>query len=187
MPLEQIELKRLFRQTLYLVEKYHLKIPPNLFLLNKALVYLEGIGRSLDPDFNAVEQIQPFIKETILKKFRLHTIARKWQKSFEELFVLFQQSPQEIREIFSLLKKGEIKLKLEHKALERFIAKQEQANNRLALSIIVAALIIASALVMLSDIPPLIFGIPGMALIGFLVAGLVGLCLLIDFFRSGKL
>jgi len=186
-PLEQIELKRLFRQTLYLVERYHLKIPPNLFLLNKALVYLEGIGRSLDPDFNAVEQIQPFIKETILKKFRLHTIARKWQKGLEELFTVFQQSPQEIREIFSLLKKGEIKLKLEHKALERFIAKQEQANNRLALAIIVAALIIASALVMLSDIPPLIFGIPGMALIGFLVAGLVGLCLLIDFFRSGKL
>ena len=186
-PLEQIELKKLFRQTLYLVERYHLKIPPDLFLLNKALVYLEGIGRSLDPDFNAVEQIQPFIKETISKKFRLHTIARKWHKGFEELFAVFQQSPQEIREIFSLLKKGEIKLKFEHETLERFIAKQEQATNRLGLAIIAAALIIASALVMLSDIPPLIFGIPGVALMGFLVAGFVGLCLLIALFRSGKL
>ncbi|MDL1955555.1 MAG: AarF/UbiB family protein [Candidatus Desulfofervidus auxilii] len=185
-PLKQIELKRVFRQVLYLVEKHHLKIPPDLFLLNKALVSLEGIGRSLDPDFNAVEQIQPFVKEIILKKFSLRNIIHKGQKSFWELFVLFQESPQEIREFLSLLKKGEIKVKFEHKGLETFIAKQDQVNNRLSFAIISASLIISSALIVLSDIPPFIFGIPIIGLIGFLVAGFMGLWLLIAIFRSGK-
>jgi ubiquinone biosynthesis protein len=99
-PLKQIELKRVFRQALYLIEKHHLKIPPDLFLLNKSLVYLESTGRSLDPDFNAVEQIQPFIKEIILKKISPRTVAHKWQKSLFESFALFQEFPEEIRNMF---------------------------------------------------------------------------------------
>ena len=186
-PLQQIELKRVFRQALFFVEKHHLKIPPDLFLLNKALVYLEGTGRSLDPDFNAVEQIQPFIKEIILKKISPRTIAHKLQKSIFEFFTLFQEFPQEIRNTFSLLKTGEMKIKFEHKGLEPFIAKQDQVSNRLAFAIIAAALIIGSALIVLSKTPPLIFSIPVIGLAGFLVAAFMGLRLLIAIFRSGKL
>jgi len=186
-PLKQIELKRVFRHALYFVEKHHLKIPPDLFLLNKALVYLEGTGRSLDPDFNAVEQIQPFIKEIILKKISPHTIAHKLQKSIFEFFTLFQEFPQEIRTVFSLLKTGEMKIKFEHKGLEPFIGKQDQVSNRLAFAIIAAALIIGSALIVLSQTPPLVFGIPVIGLAGFLVAAFMGLWLLIAIFRSGKL
>jgi ubiquinone biosynthesis protein len=186
-PLKQIELERVFRQVLYLVEKHHLKIPPDLFLLNKALVYLEGIGRSLDPDFNTVEQIQPFIKEIILKKFSPGTVAHKWKKSLFEFFTLFQEFPQEIRTVFSLLKTGEMKIKFEHKGLEPFIGKQDQVSNRLAFAIIAAALIIGSALIVLSKTPPLIFSIPVIGLAGFLVAAFMGLWLLIAIFRSGKL
>lgn len=187
LPLKQIELKKVFRQVLYLVEKHHLKMPPDLFLLNKTLVYLEGIGSSLDPDFNAVEQIQPFIKEIILKKFSPRTIAHNWQKSLFEFFTLFHEFPEEIRNIFSLLKTGKMKVKFEHRGLEPFIAKQDQVSNRLAFAIIAAALIIGSALIVLSQTPPLVFGIPVIGLAGFLLAAFMGLWLLIAIFRSGKL
>jgi len=186
-PLKQIELKRVFRQALYLVDKHRLKIPPDLFLLTKALVSIESSGSSLDPDFNAVEQIQPFIKEIILKKFSPHTIAHKLKKSLFEFFALFQEFPEEIRNMFSLLKSGEMKVKFEHRGLEPFIAKLDQVSNRLAFAIIAAALIIGSALIVLSQTPPLIFGIPVIGLAGFLVAAFMGLGLLIAIFRSGKL
>jgi ubiquinone biosynthesis protein len=186
-PLKQIELKRVLRQALYLVEKHRLKIPPGLFLLTKALVYLESTGSSLDPDFNAVEEIQPFIKEIILKKFSPHTIANKLKKSLFEFFALFQEFPEEIRNIFSMLKSGAMKVKFEHRGLEPFIAKLDQVSNRLAFAIIAAALIIGSALIVLSQTPPLIFGIPVIGLAGFLVAAFMGLGLIIAIFRSGKL
>ena len=186
-PLKQIELKRVFRQALYLIEKHHLKIQPELFLLGKALVSIESIGSSLDPDFNAVEQTQPFIKEFILKKFSPHAIANKLKKSLFDFFALFQEFPEEIRNIFSLLKSGEMKLKFDHRGLEPFIAKMDQVSNRLAFSIIAAALIIGSALIVLSQTPPLIFGVPVIGLVGFLVAAFMGLGLLIAISRSGKL
>ncbi len=186
-PLKQIKLKRIFRQALYLIEKHRLKIQPELFLLGKALVSIESIGSSLDPDFNAVEQTQPFIKEIILKKFRPHAIAHKLKKSLFEFFALFQEFPEEIRNIFSLLKSGEMKIKFEHRGLEPFIAKLDQVSNRLAFAIIAAALIIGSGLIVLSQTPPLIFGIPVIGLVGFLVAAFMGLGLLIAISRSGKL
>jgi ubiquinone biosynthesis protein len=186
-PLKQIKLKRVFRQALYLVEKHRLKIQPELFLLGKALVSIESTGSSLDPDFNVVEQTQPFIKEIILKKFSPHTIAHKLKKSLFEFFALFQEFPEEIRNIFSLLKSGEMKVKFEHRGLEPFIAKLDQVSNRLAFAIIAAALIIGSGLIVLSQTPPLIFGIPVIGLVGFLVAAFMGLGLLIAISRSGKL
>jgi ubiquinone biosynthesis protein len=187
LPLKQIVLERAFRQVLYLVEKHRLKIPPDLFLLNKALISLEGIGRLLDPDFNAVEQIQPFIKEIILKKISPRTVAHKWQKSLLESFALFQELPEEVRDMFSLLKKGEMKLNFEHKGLEPFMAKQDKISNRLVFAIIAASLIIGSALIVLSQTPPLFFGIPVIGLGGFLVAAFMGLRLLFAIFHSGKL
>jgi ubiquinone biosynthesis protein len=67
------------------------------------------------------------------------------------------------------------------------MAKQDKISNRLAFSIIAAALIIGSALIVLSQTPPLFFGIPVLGLGGFLVAAFMGLRLLFAIFRSGKL
>jgi ubiquinone biosynthesis protein len=185
-PLKQIELKRLFRQVLYIVEKHRLKIPPDLFLLNKALVALEGLGKSLDPDFDAITQIKPFIKRIIIQKYNPFLMARRWQRELGEVILLLQELPQEVREIIRLFKKGEIKVKLEHKNLEDFITKQDQVSNRLAFAIIVAALIVGSALIVLANTPPFFFGIPIIGLLGFLIAGIMSVWLLIAIFRSGK-
>ena len=89
--------------------------------------------------------------------------------------------------MFSMLKKGELKVNFEHKGLEPLIAKQDQVSNRLAFAIIAAALIIGSALIVLSQTPPLFFGIPVIGLGGFLMAAFMGLRLLLAIFRSGKL
>ncbi len=185
-PLKQIRLKHLFRQVLSIVERHHLRIPPDLFLLNKALVALEGLGKSLDPEFDAITHIKPFIKKIVSQKYNPFLMARRWQRGLGELIFLLQELPQEIREIVRLFKRGEFKIRLEHKHLEDFIAKQDQVSNRLAFAIIVAALIVGSALIVLANTPPYFFGIPAIGLLGFSIAGIMGILLLIAIFRSGK-
>ncbi len=185
-PLKQIELRRLFRQALYIVEKHRLRVPPDLFLLNKALVALEGLGKSLDPDFDAISAIEPFIKRLIAQKYSPWAVAQKWHRGVENLMRIFQILPQEFQEIITLLKKGEINVKLEHIKLDLLIAKLDRISNRLAFAIIAAALIVGSALITIANIPPFILGIPVIGFLGFLIAGFMGLWLLIAIFRSGK-
>ncbi|RLD94793.1 MAG: hypothetical protein DRI93_03480 [Aquificota bacterium] len=63
----------------------------------------------------------------------------------------------------------------------------DKISNRIAFSIIIGALIIGSALIVLSKTPPFMFGISIIGIVGFVVAGLMGMWLLIAILRRGKL
>ncbi|MBW2739464.1 MAG: AarF/ABC1/UbiB kinase family protein, partial [Deltaproteobacteria bacterium] len=63
----------------------------------------------------------------------------------------------------------------------------DQISNRIAFAIVIAALIIGSALIVLSKTPPFLFGISFIGIIGFLAAALMGLWLLIAILKKGKL
>jgi ubiquinone biosynthesis protein len=74
---------------------------------------------------------------------------------------------------------------MEHRGLDKLIAAQHQTNNRLSFSIIIAALLVGSALIVISDTPPLLYGISLIGIIGFLAASVMGIWLLIAIFRKG--
>ena len=62
----------------------------------------------------------------------------------------------------------------------------EQASNRLALAVVVAALLVGSSMVIISDIPPIVAGMPVTSLIGYILAGFMGICLLIPVLRKPR-
>jgi len=63
----------------------------------------------------------------------------------------------------------------------------DQISNRVSFSIIIAALIIGSALIVISDVPPLFYGISLIGIVGFLTAAVMGMWLLIAILRKGRL
>ncbi|MBW1933361.1 MAG: AarF/ABC1/UbiB kinase family protein, partial [Deltaproteobacteria bacterium] len=58
---------------------------------------------------------------------------------------------------------------------------------RLAFAIVLASLIIGSSLIVLSGIPPKWHGIPVIGLAGFIIAGVMGLWLLVSIIRRGSM
>jgi len=181
-PLSQIELKRLYHQILYLVGKHRLRIPQDLFLLDKALVVMEGIGLKLDPNFHAVEEIKPFVRNLIARRYNPKMVFRRWQRHWGEIFTFLETIPIETKELFTLLKKGKIKLEIQHQDLEKIMEKQSQIGNRLVLAIIAAAFMVSSALIILAGLPPFIFDIPFLGIIGLTIAFVLILVLVIAVF-----
>ncbi len=78
-------------------------------------------------------------------------------------------------------------LKLEHRGLLPMERSLDRVSNRVSFAIVLAAQLIGSALIVLSDIPPRWYGIPIIGLAGFLVAGIMGFWLLISIIRHGKI
>ena len=64
---------------------------------------------------------------------------------------------------------------------------QDRTSNRMSFAIIIAALIIGSALIVISKIPPLVFGISFIGIIGYLVAAVMGIWLLVAIIKKGRL
>jgi ubiquinone biosynthesis protein len=185
--LKELELGKLLHQLLEMVARHRLRIPPDLFLMIKALSTVEGLGRMLDPDFDAMEQAAPFVKRIQLERLHPRRIAGDMAESGAEFINLLREIPGEVREILRQARHGRVKMEFEHRGLEPMLSSHDRISNRIAFAIVLASLVIGSSLIVLSDIPPKWHGIPVIGLAGFLVAGVMGFWLLVTILRRGRM
>ena len=104
-----------------------------------------------------------------------------------DIFKFFEQFPKDLMEIALLLKKRQLSVQLEHQGLQDLLEAHNQVSNRISFSIIIAALLIGSALIVISKTPPLFYGISLIGILGFLFAAVLGIWLLIAILRKGSL
>jgi ubiquinone biosynthesis protein len=186
-PLKDVDLGALLHKLLDVATRHRLGIPPDLFLMIKALSTVEGLGRMLDPDLDVIEQASPFMKRMQLNRVNPQRIATDIANSGNEFLRLLKDIPREVRIILKMARQGKVKMEFEHRGLEPMLAGHDRISNRLSFAIVLASLIIGSGLIVLSGVPPKWHEIPIIGLAGFLFAGLMGFWLLISIIRSGKM
>lgn len=186
-PLKELELVKLLHQLLDLVAKYRLRVPPDLFLMIKALGTVEGVGRLLDPEFDVIRQSAPFLQRIQLNRLNPRRLSRDMLSYGAELIHLLKEIPGEIRKILRQTREGKIKIEFHHRALEPLLSTLDRVSNRLAFAIVLASLVIGSSLIVLAGIPPKWHDIPVIGLAGFVIAGVMGFWLLISILRRGSM
>ena len=185
--LKEINLEKFLKQFLDMAARHRLTIPPDLFLMIKALSTVEGLGCSLDPDFNAVAQAAPFIRRIYLDRLHPKRIAEDLYESGKDLLYLAKDVPGELREILKLVRTGKARIAFEHRGLEPVLSTLDRIINRLAFAMVLSSLVIGSSLIVLSGIPPRWHDISIVGLLGFLIAFLMGIWLLWTILRHGKM
>ena len=186
-PLKDMEIGKLLQDLLQLTIRFRLRLPPDIFLLIKALSSIEGVGRTLDPEFDLIAHADPFIKRIKLERFAPQRISTDVMDMMSRLLQFLHQFPQDLMELSGMIRQQRLTFQLEHKGLENMLATQDQTSNRMSFAIIIAALIIGSALIVISEIPPLVFGISLIGIIGYLVAAIMGIWLLLAIIKKGRL
>jgi ubiquinone biosynthesis protein len=186
-PLHEIVFSKVLNHLLELTARHRLGIPPDLFLMMKALGTVEGVALLLDPEFDMIAQTAPFIEEVKLERFRPEKIVSDLVRLGSDLFQFMHQFPGDLIEISRMIKQRKFLIQIEHTGLEKMRSTQDQTSNRISFSIIIAALLIGSALIIISAIPPLLYGISLIGIIGFLTATVMGLWLLVAILKKGKL
>jgi len=186
-PLKELRIEDLFHQLLELITRHQLQLPPDMFLMVKALAQVEGLGLVLDPDFDMTEKVAPFIKRLKLERFSPKQVVGDFLDSGGGLIQLLKEIPGELRDILKQVRQGKASIGFEHKGLEKLIFALDRSSNRIAFAVVVASLIIGSSLVIRSNLGPFIFGFPVLGVAGFSIAGVFGIWLLISILRSGRM
>jgi ubiquinone biosynthesis protein len=185
--LQEIKTSKMVNQLLELCAANGLRIPPDLFLMMKAFVSIEDVARKLDPDFNMLGHAVPYVTTAKYMKLSPSKIAENLLGIARESYKLIQQLPVDTMEILGLVKQGKLKIAIDIQGLDKLIIHQDQTSNRISFSIIIAALILGSAIVINSDVPPLLFGVSVIGIAGFLAAAVMGVWLLVAIIRRGRL
>ena len=186
-PLKEIQLSRLMQHLLELATRNRMRIPPDIFLMLKALSQVECIARQIHPDFDIIQAAVPFIRD--VKKARLAPtrLAGDLSRLLEQSYEFLTDFPKDMLEISHALRHKKMSLNLVIKDLEKVLITHDQISNRIAFAIIIAALIIGSAIIVISNMPPMLYGISMIGLIGFLAAGFMGVWLLVAIIKKGRL
>jgi ubiquinone biosynthesis protein len=186
-PLKEIKFSRLLHQLLDILTRHALRLKPNLFLMMKAFSTVEGLGQVLDPDFELMEHAKPFVREIYLARMNPKRIASDMLESGTEFLGLLKEIPGEMRSILKQAREGKVRIEFEHRGLDPILFTHDRTSNRIAFAIVLAALIMGSSLITLSDIPPKWHEIPIIGLVGFIVAGVMGFWLLISILKRGRM
>ncbi|QTA93803.1 ABC1 kinase family protein [Desulfonema magnum] len=186
-PLKDIKIGKLMQDMLELASCHGLRLPPDIFLMMKAFGTIEGISLLLDPDFNMAVQVAPFIKRVKIARFSPQRITDDMTELLWELLQFVQQFPKDTLEITRLIRQKKLSVKLEHQGLENVLATHEHISSKISFSIIIAALIIGSAMIVIAKVPPLFFGISLVGIILFSAAAIMGIWLLAAIFKKGGL
>lgn len=187
LPLKDINMGDLIPKMLSLVFDYNLRLPPNMFMLSKALITIEGVGSRLDPEFNMMERVEPFARKLILRRFSPERLGKSAYSSASDVLSILERLPEDTQEMIKVVKSGRLKLDFENTGLDPIFTQANRIVNRLTFSIIFAALIIGSSLLLHARVPPLWQGLSLIGLAGFAPAAIMGLWLLVSVVRNSRL
>jgi ubiquinone biosynthesis protein len=178
--LDNINLGLLLRELISLIRTHHLRIPPDLVLLIRALVEIESVGRKLDPHFDIARQVEPFIREINVRRFhpwRLLTQAARTAEDFQRIATLL---PELLGQSLDSIKRGELTVRFDLHNFENLVRQLNRASNTLAAGIIIAGLLVGSSLIVRSGVAvSLGYG-------GFAGAVFLGLWLIWNMFRKSS-
>lgn len=184
--LKELRLGKMLTDLTSLLRDHSLCLPPDLVLLIKAFITLEGMGRQLDPDFDMVATATPFLRRAMLARYAPDALAKKgWAAATGALDIL-TGLPQDLRKLLRAARRGSLNVQIDIARLNQLGHQLDRAASRLTVGVVTASLIIGSSIVMTVQGGPTLLGLPLFGLLGFLGAFGGGLWLLVSIWRSGK-
>nr|WP_145162834.1 AarF/ABC1/UbiB kinase family protein [Paenibacillus terrae] len=188
-PFSEISMGTALNDLFAVAQRHKVMIPPDLTLLGKALLTMEGVIEKLDPTLSIIDMAEPFGRKLIKDRFSTRNLRKKLLGGAAGLAEALFDLPDQARQISSLISKGKLKVEISVPEMEALMRKLDQISNRLsfsivllAFSIIMVGLIIGSSLNQQSSV---LWHFPVIGT-GFIVALLMVLWLLFSIFKSGR-
>ena len=186
-PLGELSLRDVFTSITATMSRHRLQLPSDLLLLIKAVATIESVGRQLDPSFKMVEHAQPLVGRLVVERHRPRALARRTADAGHAALKAFKSAPRDVVDLIRKARGEGLQIQFIHRNLDYFIREMDRASNRLSFAIVIAAIVIGSAVVVHAGIGPQMFGYAALGLAGFIGAGVLGIGLAIGILRSGRL
>ena len=187
MPLKRIDARAVLNDAFRIARNHGLVLPRDLVMLMRSLVLITSIARTLDPDFNIAEVIEPEARRLMMQKLSPHRAAKAAGVHLWHIARLVQTLPRQLKAILQKIESGTLAVAFKHQGLESLIMQIDRASNRLSVSIILGATLVGSSIALQARILPLpVIGVSAIGFVGYMIAALLGLWLVWDILRSGR-
>ncbi len=189
LPMKRFVLSDLFNEFSDVMRRHDVVIPRDFALLIKASGTIGGVIATLDPDFDLLELLKPRLRTAMKEQFSPRRIARRTTLMSWDVFNILRRAPQQLRELLRRTSSHGWELRIHHENLGGLMRELDRASNRLAFSVVIAGIIVGSSMVLSSATEVTFYGfrVQWLGIVGYALAGLLGVGLSWAIFRSGRL
>ncbi len=185
-PLAQLHLGQMLADVTTILREHKLALPGDLALLIKAFISLEGMGRALDPGFHMATEALPLLRAAVRARYQPKALAARGWDTLRDTATTMARLPQDLSQLLRRARHGRVQVGIEVADLRRTGDQIDRAASRLALALVIAALIIGSSIVMTVGGGPTLFGLPAFGLLGFVGAVVGGVMLVRSDWRGRR-
>jgi len=163
-----------------------LKVPAELTMLGKTLLHLDSITRKLDPNYDPQQVIRDYAEQLISQKLAQKFSPRNFYPALLDLNQLVLDFPHRAREIVDLTAAGRLSFGIKLTQAEEFLGGIHKIANRITVGVIIAALLVSSSMMMRVPTSFRIFGLPGLPVLGYLLASVAAFYLIVSTFLKDR-
>ncbi len=155
-PLEDVSFAETVISLFQVARRFKLTLQPQLIMLQKTLLNIEGMGRDLYPKLNIWEVAKPELEGIFRERYGLPRTAEKLARQLPSLLARSPEVPHLVYEALKLASAGKLRTRIDSSDLEQIGQAVGRHNRRLPASILAAGFIVASAVLAGYEVPPLI-------------------------------
>ncbi len=163
--------------------KYNIKIPGDWMIVFKAILTTEGMGRTLDPEFDLLATGKELVKDLVKNQYSMQRLSRDFLWVAKDVATLLQVLPRQIRWMFRKFNSNDFAFEIKSPDLENLRHQLDINGRRVSASVLVAGLFVASSIALQHASGHKIWDYPIFSVIYFVIGCFVLLRL---FLRSFK-
>lgn len=171
-PLSEISLAEVLVKLFRMAQRYELTLQPQLILLQKTLLNIEGVGRQLDPKIDIWAVAKPVLEKILVERYSPQRLAGEFRKRLPEMITRAPDVPRLLHAWLQQQVEGKHELAMRSQDIRDITQTLSALQKRVVAAILgVGLLIVAAVLYALEAGGPQLIGVP----VATWVAGVGGL------------
>jgi predicted unusual protein kinase regulating ubiquinone biosynthesis (AarF/ABC1/UbiB family) len=183
---EQMEVGRVVISMSAAAGRYGVRMPAELTLLGKTLLHLDQVARTLHPEFDPNEAIRDHVAGVLQRRMLKQASPGQVFSTLLEVNQVVQRLPVHINQFLERVSNNELELRVRAFDEVRLMEGLQKIANRIAMGLVLAALIVGAAMLMSVDTDFTLFGYPGLAMVLFLAAVAGGVAMVVNILRHDE-
>jgi ubiquinone biosynthesis protein len=147
-PLSEISLAEVVAKLFSTARRFELTLQPQLILLQKTLLNVEGLGRQLDPQIDIWSVAQPVLKRIVADRYSLRHALHEMRKRIPEWLRIAPLIPERIHSALDKLAEGNGPLQVGERELQHLHLLAREIQRRILAAAFGGALLVGAALIL---------------------------------------
>ena len=138
-PLSEISFGVVLLRLFEIARRFRMEVQPQLILLQKTLLNIEGLGRQLYPELDLWQTAQPILRQWMKEHLSPFAVLRSWRQQAPDVLEALKGAPAVLQRGLRDLNQGKLTLQLEPQRLAALQAANEAANRRRDATVVACA------------------------------------------------